>query len=180
MSITKRGNNGGDVESSEPLLEKSSQPEEEEEISSQNYGPIGYNYEARFYQDIGFLIVFLILVLSTFAFGIFAVAHRNGNYGNLESYVYDTNSSSCTKSSSLSTDPFGSVNIFGHTNLKFHARLGFNYKLEHSGELGSRKLRSHSGIGFHPELGFQKVWNVAYKQLVLLQNHAVVGAAGIY
>ncbi|GLJ54970.1 hypothetical protein SUGI_1180160 [Cryptomeria japonica] len=174
MSTTKRGSNGGDVESTEPLLEKSSQPEEEEEISSQNYGPIGYNHEGRFFQDIAFLIVFLILVLSTFAFGIFAIAHRNGNYGNLESYVYFKNSSSCTKTSSLSTDPFGRVSTLGDKKLEFHGKLGFHYKLEHSGELGLRKLRSDGEMGFHRELGFQKVWNVAYEQLVFIKNHAVI------
>uniref|UniRef100_A0A0D6QSQ4 Choline transporter-like protein n=1 Tax=Araucaria cunninghamii TaxID=56994 RepID=A0A0D6QSQ4_ARACU len=102
------GSNGGGsgaseayIESSEPLLGKSGQ--QEEDISSQNYGPIGYNHGSRYIQDIPFLIVFVILVLLTFAFGIFSIASHNNNYGSVGSYVYDRNSTTCTKKSSLAT-----------------------------------------------------------------------------
>lgn len=92
------------IESSEPLLNKSGLQETEISSSQQeDYHPIRYNSGRRYFRDIPFLIVFVILVLATFAFGIFSIVHRNRNYGNVSSYVYDTNSSSCTKSS-LSVD----------------------------------------------------------------------------
>lgn len=108
------------IESSEPLLNKSGLPETEISSSQQeDYHPIRYNSGHRYFRDIPFLIVFVILVLATFAFGIFSIVHRNRNYGNVSSYVYDTNSSTCTKSSL-------SVNIRDQG-------LGFDGAYEHLG-----------------------------------------------
>lgn len=108
------------IESSEPLLNKSGLQETEISSSQQeDYHPIRYNSGRRYFRDIPFLIVFVILVLATFAFGIFSIVHRNRNYGNVSSYVYDTNSSTCTKSSL-------SVNIRDQG-------LGFDGAYEHLG-----------------------------------------------
>lgn len=93
------GSSDSYIESSEPLLNKSGLQETEISSQQEDYHPIRYNSGRRYFRDIPFLIVLVILVLATFAFGIFSIVHRNRNYGNVSSYVYDTNSSTCTKSS---------------------------------------------------------------------------------
>eukprot|EP01018_Ginkgo_biloba_P012033 Gb_22103 [translate_table: standard] len=123
------GSNGGpsSEERTAPLLNKSAQ--QESDISSQQYTPIGYNYGHRYFQDIVFLVLFVILVLATFAFGIFSIAHHNSNYENVGSYVYDTNSSTCTKSSVGTDQQLG-------WQVLLSEQLGFYQK--HS-ELGSSR-----------------------------------------
>lgn len=131
------GSSDSYIESSaaEPLLIKPGLQETEISSSQQeDYNPIRYNSGRRYFQDIAFLIVFLILVLSTFAFGIFSIAHRNKNYGNVASYVYDTNSSTCTKSSL-------SVNTGDQ-------ELGFHGAYEHLGYYPNRVLQ----LGYYPNL----------------------------
>ncbi|GAV62885.1 Choline_transpo domain-containing protein [Cephalotus follicularis] len=60
---------------------------------------ISYNHGPRPFKDLPFLILFALFVLSTFAFGIFLIFNRNPNHGNVSSYTYDTNSSSCVDDS---------------------------------------------------------------------------------
>ncbi|PON57777.1 Choline transporter-like [Parasponia andersonii] len=69
------------------------------ESDASQYLQIAYNYGPRPFKDLPFLIIFLIFVLSTFGFGIFSIFHRNTNYSNLSSFVYDSNSTSCVKDS---------------------------------------------------------------------------------
>jgi hypothetical protein len=63
--------------------------------TNQQYIHISYNHGPRYFKDLPFLILFLLFVLSTFAFGIFSIFHRNTNYSTLSSYTYDTNTTSC-------------------------------------------------------------------------------------
>nr|KYP68337.1 hypothetical protein KK1_021958 [Cajanus cajan] len=60
----------------EPFLSSSTAVEEESE-SNQQYLHITYNSGPRSFKDLPFLILFLLFLLSTFAFGIFAIVHRN-------------------------------------------------------------------------------------------------------
>jgi len=118
MGGSEDPNNKGDspFESSatQPFLSKPSYPSsassavEEESESNQQYLHITYNSGPRSFKDLPFLILFLLFVISTFAFGIFAVFHRNDNYPSLSSFSYDPTSSSCvlnpsSTSSSLSS-----------------------------------------------------------------------------
>ncbi|XP_061342133.1 uncharacterized protein LOC133288398 [Gastrolobium bilobum] len=97
---------------SNPLLSKPPFPIEEQDShesdSNQQYLHISYNHGPRSFKDLPFLILFLLFILSTFAFGIFAIFHRNTNYTTLSSYTYDSNTTSCVKrsiSTSSSSSP---------------------------------------------------------------------------
>lgn len=57
---------------------------------------ISYNYGPRSIKDLPYLILFLLLVLSTFGFGIYASVNRNPDRFQVSSYVYDYYSFSCT------------------------------------------------------------------------------------
>ncbi|KAL4187187.1 hypothetical protein AMTRI_Chr09g17670 [Amborella trichopoda] len=67
--------------------------------SSNTFFTIAYNHGPRQFKDLPFLILFLLLLLSTFAFGIFCIAHHNPNFSSLSSFSYDSNTSSCVESS---------------------------------------------------------------------------------
>ncbi|KAG2397990.1 uncharacterized protein HKW66_Vig0137740 [Vigna angularis] len=118
MGGSEDPNNKGDSpfesSASQPFLSKPSYPSsassavEEESESNQQYLHITYNSGPRSFKDLPFLILFLLFVISTFAFGIFAVFHRNTDYPSLSSFSYDASSSSCvlnpsSTSSSLSS-----------------------------------------------------------------------------
>ncbi|KAL1190213.1 Choline transporter protein 1 [Cardamine amara subsp. amara] len=62
---------------------------------------ISYNFGPRPFKDIPFLVLFNLLVLSTFAFGVFSIFHRNSDYGSSSSFTYDLTSSSCVKNSTF-------------------------------------------------------------------------------
>ncbi|CAI8616819.1 unnamed protein product [Vicia faba] len=68
---------------------------QQESDSNQQYLHISYNHGPRSFKDLPFLILFLLFVLSTFAFGIFSIFHRN-NHSTISSYTYDSNTTSCT------------------------------------------------------------------------------------
>ncbi|KAK9286270.1 hypothetical protein L1049_014658 [Liquidambar formosana] len=118
---------------SQPLLSKpypsppseESQPEPAEPDSTQ-YLQITYNYGPRPFKDLPFVIIFAIFVLSTFAFGIFAVFNRNPNSSLVSSYVYDSNSTSCVKSSSsLAASPsFSRVLYYDFFSYYYNSHLG--------------------------------------------------------
>ena len=108
---------------SQPFLSKPSYPSstssavEEESESNQQYLHITYNSGPRSFKDLPFLILFLLFIISTFAFGIFAVFHRNTNYPSLSSFSYDPTSSSCVlnpSSSSSYLSLWPSVNSSSH------------------------------------------------------------------
>ncbi|KAK2435110.1 CTL protein [Trifolium repens] len=99
---------------SQPFLSKPSIPtttttiedhdSNQDSDTNQQYIHISYNHGPRYFKDLPFLILFLLFVLSTFAFGIFSIFHRNTNYSTLSSYTYDTNTTSCINNpSSLSS-----------------------------------------------------------------------------
>ncbi|RZB74039.1 Protein PNS1 isoform C [Glycine soja] len=100
---------------SQPFLSKPSYPSssssavEEESESNQQFHHITYNSGPRSFKDLPFLILFLLFVLSSFAFGIFAIIHRNNSYPSLSSFTYDPTTTSCvlnpsnSSSSSVST-----------------------------------------------------------------------------
>ncbi|XP_022748169.1 CTL-like protein DDB_G0288717 [Durio zibethinus] len=62
---------------------------------------ISFSYGPRPFKDLPFLILFLLLVLCTFAFGIFSIFHRNANYSNVSSFSYYSNSTSCVQDTSF-------------------------------------------------------------------------------
>ncbi|EOA16360.1 hypothetical protein CARUB_v10004506mg [Capsella rubella] len=68
---------------------------------------ISYNFGPRPFKDIPFLLLFDLLVLSTFGFGIFSIFHRNIDYGSASSFTYDFTSSSCVKNSTFAKIPHG-------------------------------------------------------------------------
>ncbi|OIW08857.1 hypothetical protein TanjilG_16438 [Lupinus angustifolius] len=105
-----------DTSPSHTLLAKLPYPIEEtasDEPDSIPYLQISYNHGPRSFKDLTFLFIFLIFLLSTFAFGIFAVIHRNPNYSTLSSFSFNPNTTSCVKSSvsasSSSSSSFNSV-----------------------------------------------------------------------
>lgn len=83
-----------------------SPPPSESDPSSSSHYPanITYNYHSpRPIKDIPFLLFFLLLVLSTFAFGIFASVNKNPNSpSSASAFVYDISSDSCVKGRSSS------------------------------------------------------------------------------
>ncbi|KAK6916710.1 Choline transporter-like [Dillenia turbinata] len=101
--------------SSKPYPELGQQTHEDSAESDQTqYIQISYNYNPRQFKDLPFLILFILFVLCTYGFGIFAVVNKNSDYSNVSSYVYDSNSSSCVEdTSSLSLSELGfSKNVF--------------------------------------------------------------------
>ncbi|XP_022763069.1 CTL-like protein DDB_G0288717 [Durio zibethinus] len=87
-----------------PSIEESVQPDPSEHDLTQ-FLQISFNYGPRPFKDLPFLILFLLLVLCTFAFGIFSIVHRNANYSNVSSFTYDSNSTSCVQDSSFLSNP---------------------------------------------------------------------------
>ncbi|KAL3613959.1 hypothetical protein CASFOL_042033 [Castilleja foliolosa] len=77
----------------EPPIASVSEPEEEDQTE---YLQISYNYGHRSIKDLPFLLLFVLLVLCTFAFGIFASVRKNPHRHQISSFIYDTTSSSCT------------------------------------------------------------------------------------
>lgn len=57
---------------------------------------ISYNNGPRTLKDLPFLILFCLLVLCTFGFGIFAAVSRNPRRSDVSSFVYNSTTSSCT------------------------------------------------------------------------------------
>ncbi|KAI3812152.1 hypothetical protein L1987_16858 [Smallanthus sonchifolius] len=78
-----------------------SPPPSESDPSSSSHYPtnITYNYHSsRSVKDLPFLILFLLFVISTFAFGIFASVNRNPNSpSSVSAFVYDIRTDSCIK-----------------------------------------------------------------------------------
>ncbi|KAM3376829.1 CTL-like protein DDB [Capsicum galapagoense] len=61
---------------------------------------ISYNFGPRPFKDLPCLILFALLVLATFGFGIFASVHRNPHHSQVSSFTYNFTSSSCNLGSS--------------------------------------------------------------------------------
>ncbi|KAK7341376.1 hypothetical protein VNO80_24304 [Phaseolus coccineus] len=125
MGGSEDPNNKGDSPfessaASQPFLSKPSYPSstssavEEESESNQQYLHITYNSGPRSFKDLPFLILFLLFIISTFAFGIFAVFHRNTNYPSLSSFSYDPTSSSCVLKPSSYLSLWPSLNSSSH------------------------------------------------------------------
>ncbi|XP_021285871.1 CTL-like protein DDB_G0288717 [Herrania umbratica] len=85
---------------SSPPIEEPAQPDPSEPDPTQ-FLQISFNYGPRPFKDLPFLILFFLLVVCTFAFGIFSIFHRNTNYSNVSSFTYDSNSTSCVQDSSF-------------------------------------------------------------------------------
>ncbi|XP_017971076.1 PREDICTED: CTL-like protein DDB_G0288717 [Theobroma cacao] len=85
---------------SSPPIEELAQPDPSEPDPTQ-FLQISFNYGPRPFKDLPFLILFVLLVVCTFAFGIFSIFHRNTNYSNVSSFTYDSNSTSCVQDSSF-------------------------------------------------------------------------------
>ncbi|KAK6253842.1 hypothetical protein QUC31_015562 [Theobroma cacao] len=83
-----------------PPIEEPAQPDPSEPDPTQ-FLQISFNYGPRPFKDLPFLILFVLLVVCTFAFGIFSIFHRNTNYSNVSSFTYDSNSTSCVQDSSF-------------------------------------------------------------------------------
>ncbi|CAN4107372.1 unnamed protein product [Withania somnifera] len=71
---------------------------------------ISYNFGPRPFKDLPFLILFALLVLCIFGFGIFASVHRNPHHSHVSSFTYNFTSSSCTLgSSTLESENFSDL-----------------------------------------------------------------------
>lgn len=83
------------------IEEQQQQQHQHQQSESDNtqFLQISYNYGPRPFKDLPFLILFLLFSISTFAFGIFSIAHKNSNFSSLSSFSYDPTSSSCVKTS---------------------------------------------------------------------------------
>ncbi|XP_073130623.1 uncharacterized protein [Henckelia pumila] len=79
-----------------PSLEPSAASISETEEDQAQYLQISYNYGPRSFKDLPFLILFCVLVLCTFGFGIFAAINRNPHRYQVSSFVFNTTLSSCT------------------------------------------------------------------------------------
>ncbi|XP_059450741.1 uncharacterized protein LOC132181504 [Corylus avellana] len=91
---------------SHPLLSKPpDDPQPETEPDPTQYLQISYNYGPRPFKDLPFLVLFLLIVLCTFGFGLFSVFNRNSYYSDLSSFSYSSNSSSCVESSVSEPSP---------------------------------------------------------------------------
>ncbi|KAL2512438.1 Plasma-membrane choline transporter family protein [Abeliophyllum distichum] len=75
-----------------PPIASTSEPDDDQT----QYLQISYNYGPRSIKDLPFLILFSLLVLCTFGFGIFASVHRNPHHNQVSAFAYDATSSSCT------------------------------------------------------------------------------------
>ncbi|CAI9275725.1 unnamed protein product [Lactuca saligna] len=97
-------------------LHHSPPPSESDPSSSSHYPTnITYNHQSpRPIKDITFLILFLLFVISTFAFGIFASINKNPNSSSVSAFSYDISSDSCIKrrSSSVIGDRDLFLNLF--------------------------------------------------------------------
>lgn len=76
----------------EPPIASTSEVEEDQTQFLQ----ISYNYGPRSVKDLPFLLLFCLLVLCTYGFGIFASVHRNPHRSQVSSFIYNTSSSSCS------------------------------------------------------------------------------------
>ncbi|KAI3502350.1 hypothetical protein L1887_30384 [Cichorium endivia] len=86
-------------------LHHSPPPSESDPSSSSHYPTnITYNYQTpRPIKDLAFLILFLIFVVATFGFGIFASINKNPNSSSsVSAFTYDISSDSCVKRRSIS------------------------------------------------------------------------------
>ncbi|KAI4297751.1 hypothetical protein L6164_037622 [Bauhinia variegata] len=110
-----------DSSPSQPLLSKPSFPSpiqeppqnDSHESDPNQFLQISYNYGPRPFKDIAFLILFLLFVLCTFGFGIFAIFHRNTSYFSVSSYSYSSNSTSCVKDLTSSSNEIVPKNSSG-------------------------------------------------------------------
>ncbi|KAH6768629.1 Plasma-membrane choline transporter family protein [Perilla frutescens var. frutescens] len=75
----------------EPPIASTSEAEEDQS----QYLQISYNYGPRAIKDLPFLILFCLLVLCTFGFGIFASVNKNPHRSEISYFNYDVTSSSC-------------------------------------------------------------------------------------
>lgn len=105
---------------SHPLLSKAhfpsppplDDPPAEPDSDPSQYLQISYNYGPRPLRDLPFLLLFLLFVLCTFAFGIFSLFNRNTYYSSLSSFSYDSNSSSCVEDSLSEVPPTNWVRFY--------------------------------------------------------------------
>ncbi|KAL6525994.1 hypothetical protein OROHE_015518 [Orobanche hederae] len=88
----------------EPPIASTCEPEEGEDQAQ--YLQISYNYGHRSIKDLPFLLLFSLLVLCTFGFGIFASVRRNPHRHQISSFIYNTTSSSCSFLNKDAEDPF--------------------------------------------------------------------------
>lgn len=98
-------------------LHHSPPPSESDPSSSSHYPTnITYNYQSpRPIKDIPFLILFLLFVIATFGFGIFASINKNPNSpSSVSAFAYDISSDSCIKrhGSSVFGDRVVFLNLF--------------------------------------------------------------------
>ncbi|GFP89036.1 hypothetical protein PHJA_001047300 [Phtheirospermum japonicum] len=92
----------------DPPIASVSEPEEEDQTQ---YLQISYNYGHRSIKDLPFLLLFVLLVLCTFGFGIFASVRKNPHRHQISSFIYDTTSSSCTLPNKDVPNQFSSLPI---------------------------------------------------------------------
>ncbi|XP_047941659.1 CTL-like protein DDB_G0288717 [Salvia hispanica] len=91
-----------------PTLEPPIASISEAEEDQSQFLQISYNYGPRPLKDLPFLILFSLLLLSTFALGIFASVNRNPHRHDISYFAYDVATSSCVSVHVRSPRPFSS------------------------------------------------------------------------
>ncbi|XP_010920154.1 uncharacterized protein [Elaeis guineensis] len=86
--------------STQPLLSATDPAVPPQDADDDQYPPISYQHGPRPLRDLPALVLFLVLSLSTIAFGLVAVARRNPAASRASSFVFDPASSSCVLRSS--------------------------------------------------------------------------------
>ncbi|KAL8556421.1 hypothetical protein ACS0TY_004024 [Phlomoides rotata] len=99
-----------------PTLEPPTASTSAAEDDQTPYLQISYNYGPRSLKDLPFLILFCLLVLCTFGFGIFASVNRNPHRSQVSSFFYNTSSSSCSFVKVRSPFPSNYSNWSGNSN----------------------------------------------------------------
>ncbi|KGN61923.1 CTL-like protein DDB_G0288717 [Cucumis sativus] len=84
---------------------------------------ISYNYGHRPFKDVPILVLFLLFVLSSFGFGIFASFNRNIHYPDLSFYHFDSKTSNCVMTNSLSSSSFIWVSLYSPSSSVFKSLI---------------------------------------------------------
>lgn len=149
---------GSSKENLEPLLSKHEASDEGEVTKADDppppplpyYPGFGYVQGPRPYRDIAFTVVFFILVLASVAWGIFCVANHNGDYGLVDSALYNSTSGLCYTSS---VSGYGSTTVRKITDFKSMSRwkriaaINGNKSFISSLKVGWTQLLSQKGFG---------------------------------
>ncbi|MCO5604429.1 hypothetical protein L7F22_058595 [Adiantum nelumboides] len=148
---------GSSKENLEPLLSKSEVSDEGEAGKTDDQPPplpyypgFGFVSEPRPYRDIAATVIFVIFVLASVAWGIFCVVNHNGDYGLVDSALYNSTSGLCYSYSGYSGGKTRIEELVEFRSLSFWQRVskadrsdGFRSSLK----LGWTRVLSQKSLG---------------------------------